>query len=166
MLVKQCLIVWQGYKSSLIPFSILIVWSGSYIVQIFDICVKSNVLSNIACKDCMLRVYFLFCRLIKILKDLDGPKWRDKLPKSEEFENVQQSQALPNNQNVASSNPKETSNAKITVEEKEDLNRKSDQKNVEAKKTESREEQFKRIKETGNNFVQQVNFVFVAYFTE
>ena len=82
---------------------------------------------------------------MKVLKERDGNKWQEKLPKPDESENID----------------KKCEATKVLKEgRKDDEMKKDGDKNFNEKqkykKVESMEEKFKRMKELGNKCVQEV----------
>ncbi len=119
---------------------------------------------------CFSRFYIIFIfRLSKVLQDLDGSKSREKLPKSELFSRTIQKndnppEPKPENQikketEIKHTAPEHLSGDNSEVLKKTDSNSKAKKKVKKEmhKSSESREQKFQRIKDTGNQFVKQVS---------
>eukprot|EP00794_Sanderia_malayensis_P011962 gene11962-13199_t len=102
-------------------------------------------------------------RLVTILKDQNGKKWRDELPKTEKSE-------MPVNQstgnNVTVDRPEQANVPDATLRSKSETETKSQASSVDgegnSRRTETREEKFKRVKEIGNKLVQQGKYADAA----
>lgn len=105
----------------------------------------------------------LLCRIIRVLRDLDGNSWRDKLPKNPDSERVlaalsnQASFAVPSTPTQS-----ETATPDVHSSPPNDVTIKESTATTESV---SIEQQFEETKRKGNTFVKKVSIIFVTFST-